>query len=256
MSIYAILWHIRLMTNSNFEQRTDRRNRLIGLLRSEEYWKTSDLRNHLGVSQRTLMRELAELRLAGYPIESDRGRGGGIRLNGRWGIDRLNLNHQEVVELVLSLAIMESLKSPLLTSNLKAIKQKLYQAFPQKQRNKVSNIRKRIMIGDNARTTVASNYKTPSKKISESIAESFLDQHCLEIEYQSEGGEQTQRMVEAQYILLNWPIWYILAWDHLRLSPRVFRIDRIKNVSLVNKSFRLRQKDIFTNTFVPLDQSI
>ena len=76
MLIYAILWHIRLMTNSSFEQRTDRRNRLIGLLRSEGYWKTSDLRNHLGVSQRTLMRELAELRLAGYPIESDRGRGG------------------------------------------------------------------------------------------------------------------------------------------------------------------------------------
>ena len=256
MLIYAIPWHIRLMTNSSFEQRTDRRNRLIGLLRSEEYLKTSDLRNHLGVSQRTLMRELAELRLAGYPIESDRGRGGGIRLNGRWGIDRLNLNHKEVVELVLSLAIMESLKSPLLTSNLKAIKQKLYQAFPQKQRYKVSNIRKRIMIGDNARTTVASNYVTPSKKISEIIAESFLDQRCLEIEYQSEGGEQTQRMIEVQYILLNWPVWYILAWDHLRMSPRVFRIDRIKNVRTVNKSFRLRQKDIFTNTFVPLDQSI
>ncbi|MBL4671726.1 MAG: HTH domain-containing protein, partial [Arenicella sp.] len=195
------------MINTSFEQRTERRNRLIGLLRSEEYWKTSDLRDHLGISQRTLMRELAELRRAGYPLESDRGRGGGIRLNGRWGIERLNLNHQEVVELILSLAIMESLKSPLLTSNLKSIKQKLFQAFPQKQRNAVSNIRKRIMIGDSARTNVVSEYKEPVQQISESIAESFLQQNCLEIEYQSEGGEQTLRVVEAHYILLNWPIW-------------------------------------------------
>ena len=253
---YAVIWHIRLMTNTSFEQRAERRNRLIGLLRSEEHWKTSDLREHLGISQRTLMRELAELRQAGYPIESDRGRGGGIRLNGRWGIERLNLNHQEVVELILSLAIMESLQSPLLTSNLKGIKQKLFQAFPQKQRSAVSNIRKRIMIGDNARANVVSHYTAPIQRISESIAESFLRQNCLEIEYQSEAGERTVRVIEAQYILLNWPIWYILAWDHLRSSSRVFRIDRIKNTRIVDGSFQLRQKQLFTDIYTPFYQTI
>jgi len=256
MVIYAVIWHIRLMINTSFEQRAERRNRLIGLLRSEEHWKTSDLREHLGISQRTLMRELAELRHAGYPIESDRGRGGGIRLNGRWGIERLNLNHQEVVELILSLAIMESLQSPLLTSNLKAIKQKLFQAFPQKQRSAVSNIRKRIMIGDNAKANLVSHYTTPAQRISESIAESFLRRNCLEIEYQSEAGERTLRVIEAQYILLNWPIWYIIAWDHLRLSSRVFRIDRIKNARIVDSSFQLRQKHMFTDNYTPFYQTI
>jgi len=244
------------MISTSFEQRTERRNRLVGLLRSEEHWKTSDLREHLGVSQRTLMRELAELRCAGYPIESDRGRGGGIRLNGRWGIERLTLNHQEVVELILSLAVMESLKSPLLTSNLNAIKQKLFQAFPQKQRSAVSNIRKRIMIGDNASANVISNYTTPAQQISESIAESFLGQNCLEIEYQSESGEITLRVIEAQYILLNWPIWYIIAWDHLRLSPRLFRIDRIKSASIVDSSFQLRQKGTFSGNYTPFYKTI
>jgi len=256
MVIYAVTWHIRLMINTSFEQRSERRNRLIGLLQSEEHWKTSDLREHLGISQRTLMRELAELRHAGYPIESERGRGGGIRLNGRWGIERLNLNHQEVVELILSLAIMESLQSPLLTSNLKAIKQKLFQAFPQKQRSAVSNIRKRIMIGDNATANVASHYITPPKRISESIAESFLGQICLEIDYQSEAGEHTLRVIEVQYILLNWPIWYIIAWDHLRLSSRVFRIDRIKKARIIDSRFKLRQKHLFTDIYTPFYQTI
>lgn len=244
------------MLSTSFEQRAKRRERLIGLLRSEDYWKTSDLREQLGVSQRTLMRELAELRQAGYPIESDRGRGGGIRLDGRWGIERLNLNHQEVVELLLSLAVMESLQSPLLTSNLKAIRQKLFQAFPQKQRGTVSDIRKRIMIGDNAKANVVSQYAPPEQSISNSLAESFLQRRCLEIEYESEAGERTLRVIEAQYILLNWPIWYILAWDHLRTSSRVFRIDRIKKARIVEGSFQIRPKQLFTDIYTPFYQTI
>ncbi len=244
------------MTETSFEHRAERRSRLIGLLRSEEHWKTADLREHLGVSQRTLMRELAELRSAGYPIESDRGRGGGIRLDGRWGIERLNLSHQEVVELVLALAIVESLQSPLLTSNLKAIKQKLFQAVPQKQRSAVSNIRKRIMIGDNAKANVVSQYATPVQRVSEGIAEAFLRQNCIEIEYQSEGGEITLRVIEAQYILLNLPIWYIIAWDHLRSSSRVFRIDRIRNARIVDGSFQLRPKHMFTDIYTPFYETI
>ncbi len=254
--IYATLWHIKDMTISSFEQRADRRNRLIGLLRSEEYWKTSELRDHLGISQRTLMRELADLRDSGYPIESDRGRGGGVRLNGRWGIERINLNHKEVVELILSLAIMESLRSPLLTGNLTAIKQKLFQAFPQKQRTSVSDIRKRIMIGDNARANVVSLYGEPQTNVSECIAESFMEQACAEIEYVSEGGERTVRMIEAQYILLNWPIWYVIAWDHLRSSSRVFRIDRIKGARITERRFKVRPKSNFTDIYAPFYQTI
>jgi len=239
------------MAKVSFEQRVERRNRLIGLLRSEEYWKTSDLREQLGISQRTLMRELAELRVAGYPIESDRGRGGGVRLNGRWGIERLHLSHQEVVELILALAIMEKLQSTLLTSNLKAIRQKLFQAFPQEQRRRVSNIRKRILIGEDASVNALSGQVTMTSRISEDIAESFLRQHCLEIEYQSKAGEKTLRVIEAQYILLDWPVWYIIAWDHLRMSPRMFRIDRIKKTRAVGGSFRLRPQHLFRDKFEP-----
>ncbi|RDL45308.1 transcriptional regulator [Marinomonas piezotolerans] len=244
------------MINKSFEQRTERRSRLIGLLRSETYWKTSDLRDQLGISQRTLMRELAELKQAGYPIESERGRGGGIRLNGRWGVDRLQLNHHEVIELLLSLAIMESLQSPLLTHNLKAIKQKLFQAFPQQQRSAVSDIRKRIMIGSNAGANTVARYITPEHTISESIAEAFLEQCCLEIDYQSDTGAQTTRVIEAHYILLNWPIWYITSWDHLRQSSRMFRIDRIKSARIVGERFQLRPIEDFIGIYTPYYQSI
>lgn len=244
------------MTKVSFKQRIERRDRLVGLLQSEDYWTTSALSNHLGISQRTLMRDLAELREAGYPVESDKGRGGGIRLKGRWGVGRIQLNHKEVIELVLALAVMESMKSPLLSGNLQAIRQKLFQAFPQSQRQAVSNIRKRIMIGDNASENLVSKYVHPKTKISEDIARSFLEQNCLEIEYQTESKERTIRIVEAQYILLVWPIWYILAWDHLRDSARVFRIDRIKKTHVTDTFFKLRLRSLYVDQYTPFFKTL
>lgn len=164
------------MSNTSFTTRLDRRQRLLALLRSEGSWNTANLRDELEVSQRTLMRELAELKSMGYPIESERGRGGGIRLKGRWGIERLHLSHQEVIELVMALAIMERLQSPFLTSNLKAIRQKLFQAFPENQRKSVSGIRKRIFIADKVEPFSEGDMKVKLSQSTAKISEAFLRQ--------------------------------------------------------------------------------
>lgn len=252
MANYAALWHIKTMAKTNFESRVQRRQQLIGLLRSDTIWTSAGLRRELGVSQRTLMRELASLRDAGYPIESDRGRGGGIRLAGRWGIERLPLDHQEVTELILALAVMESLQSPLLTGKLKAIKQKLFQAFPSNQRAAVNGLRNRVMIGAHAGPNLVTNYAKPPAAISAILTEAFIGLRKLEIQYTSEAGEQTTRIIEPHYILLNWPIWYIIAWDHLRNASRVFRIDRIAHAQITNQQFTLRPKSAFDNLYAPV----
>jgi predicted DNA-binding transcriptional regulator YafY len=112
------------------------------------------------------------------------------------------------------------------------------------------------MIGDNASANIVSQYGTPTPRVSEDIAESFLRQNCLEIEYETEANEQTVRVIEAQYILLVWPIWYILAWDHLRTSTRIFRIDRIKKTRVTNDAFKLRPKKLYVNEYTPYFQTI
>ena len=57
----------------------------------------SDLASHLGVTVRTILRDVTELRKRGYVIEGARGRGGGLRLTNSaageaatstWDIDR------------------------------------------------------------------------------------------------------------------------------------------------------------------------
>ena len=228
-----------------FDRKLARRESLLGLLRSSDYWVVSELCNALEVSQRTLMRDLAELKSLGYPIESERGRGGGIRLNGRWGVQRLNLSHHEIIEMLLALAVVENLKSPLFTSRLKSIRQKIASIFPESQRKLIAGIRHRLLVGESASNYVSVSYATPKASAAKVVSECFMERYAMEIQYQDENNAVTNRMVEPHYILLNWPAWYVLCWDHLRDDVRLFRLDRILKSIKSNERFRLKNQKQF-----------
>lgn len=233
------------MAKSNFQQLLHRRERLLGLLRAQEFWTSLQLCEQLDISQRTLMRDIASLREDGYPINADRGRGGGISLYGRWGVEKLHLNHREVIEMLMALTVMEQLQSPLLTNNLKQVKQKISSLLPPPQRRHISQLRKRIMIGDAASNDVMQQYALPSKRIAEHLLESFFECRQIKIHYKDEQQRVTERVIEAHYILFNWPVWYVLAWDELRHSIRWFRLDRIGQCQPLDSVFRLRKQDDF-----------
>ena len=105
------------------------------------------------------MRDLRELETSGLPIESDRGRGGGIRLNQSWGLGRLQLSYVEILDLLVALATMEKLPSPLLMQSLRSVRLKIAQSFPESQRRYLENFRRRVWIGEKASDKILSNFK-------------------------------------------------------------------------------------------------
>src|SRR5450631_3706798 len=104
---------------------SERLDQLLGLLASHQHSTGPALAAELGVSLRTLRRDMARLAARGVPIEAERGRGGGVRLPARVGLGRLQLDHREAVDLLLALAIGERIGSPLLLSSLKGLRQKI-----------------------------------------------------------------------------------------------------------------------------------
>ena len=54
--------------------------RLLSLLQARRHWAGSDLAGRLGVSVRTLRRDVDRLRELGYPVEAQRGVDGGYAL--------------------------------------------------------------------------------------------------------------------------------------------------------------------------------
>ena len=143
----------------------DRRERLIGLLRSDDIWTTHKLAAELEISHRTLMRDLDELKVAGYPLEAERGRGGGVRLAGRWGVEKLTLSNQDVMSLLVSLALTESLRPSLIATNAKSIRQEIANTFPEPQRKTINQLRARILIGKPASPHVIATPRPCSCKL-------------------------------------------------------------------------------------------
>ncbi|MCJ8346588.1 HTH domain-containing protein [bacterium] len=232
------------MGKGSLRGKKERHEKIINCLRSESYWTGERLCNQLNISYRTLMRDLAELKEAGVPIESERGRGGGISIVGRWGLSQLQLNNSEVITLLVSLAITESINSPILVDNIHSIKNRISSAFPIEQQQVISKIRQRILIGNIASKQVLQGYSAPQQEVLSDLTDSFFNLTKIKIKYKSAKNELTERLIEPQMLYLEFPVWYFLSWDNLRKSIRLFRIDRILRTTKTNLIFKLRRKEI------------
>jgi predicted DNA-binding transcriptional regulator YafY len=224
---------------------------LKGLLADYDVTTVGDLAAELGVSPRTVQRDLATLRDLGMPIESDRGRGGGIRLEQGWSLGRVHLNESEALGMLLSLTIAEKIGSPLLLNDLRSIQRKVSAAFAPAQSRRIRALRRRVLVGGPASARVLSNYSPPQPSITHGLMQAFLFQQVASIRYQDQSGTVTDREIETQYLYYNMPVWYALAWDRLREDVRFFRLDRLQRIQPLAADFRFRRPDPFLNAGEP-----
>jgi predicted DNA-binding transcriptional regulator YafY len=220
--------------------RLDRLEELKGLLKARDHSTAEALAAELGISRRTLHRDLAILRDGGLPIETARGRGGGMRLHPNWALGRIYFSAAEAIDLLLSIAIAEQVNSPVLLRQLAGIRRKLVAAFGETHQARIRALRKRILLGPPASDRLVASYRAaPPPRPLTRLAEAFLNERCVVIEYVDRNGATTSREIEPQFLYLSMPVWYLLAWDRLRGAIRHFRADRIRSVTPVQTSFRL-----------------
>lgn len=228
-------------------ERLHRLERLRGLLAAGDPVRVKDLAAELQVSARTILRDLELLRDEGFLIEADRGRGGGVRLSRGHSAGDIRLTTAEAMDILLSLALAEEARSPMLIT-VRTIRQKIAAVFVRAEREKIRSLRKRILIGRPASTNVVAAYEPGRLTDAHEIRRAFLELKVLDLIYRDERGCRSRRAVEPHYFYLNPPVWYVLAWDHLRNDVRTFRVDRILQASASDRSFRLREATPFLLT--------
>ncbi|MDH3325516.1 MAG: WYL domain-containing protein, partial [Gammaproteobacteria bacterium] len=227
------------MTPFNTISRIERLEFITARLKSDGASTIGGIAKEIGVSVRTLNRDIQLLKDQGLPIETDIGRGGGVRLDRHWGVGRINLNYSEAVDLLISLAVAEQMNSPLFMAHLTSVRHKLMASFSPSMKNKISGLKARILIGGAASQFVLSEFTTPNRRTVENIHQAFLMLRQIGIIYCDENGIKTKRVIEPHFLLLNYPIWYILAWDHLRSDVRTFRCDRVEKIQNLDDDFKL-----------------
>lgn len=84
---------------------TERVLTLLGLLQQRQSWTGPELAARLGVTSRTVRRDVERLRTLGYPVHAGQGVGGGYRLGPGQELPPLLLDDEEAIATAVSLLV-------------------------------------------------------------------------------------------------------------------------------------------------------
>lgn len=229
----------RHMTSRSLHARLSRLEALADRLSDGTLHAVATLAEELGVSQRTLARDLTLLRDQGWELESSSGRGGGIQLAQRWPAARLTLRSDDALELLMALALSEALGlSP--AGRHAALRRQLGRSFAPADRVAIARLRQRIRVAAPVSAAIQGSLRPPAPAARTEVYDAFVKQWRLSIRYCDSQHRTSEREIEAQYLLLAWPFWYVLAWDTTREAIRTFRLDRLSEARTLPQRFALR----------------
>ncbi len=202
---------------------------LLELLESKERVTGLELAQKLEVSSRSIQRYVLQLQDLGIPVESTRGVGGAYRLKAGFRLPPLMFTNQEALALALGLQALESFG---LTATAQVSAQsKLTRVLPKSiaaQMQMVQDTMRLMSFGWLVKTNT--NLLLQLMKASHAC-------HPIELAYQSSRDEITNRIIEPYKLLHFNQRWYLVGYCRLRLAPRIFRLDRILDVVLLEENF-------------------
>ncbi|MFI6036428.1 helix-turn-helix transcriptional regulator [Streptomyces sp. NPDC051315] len=197
--------------------------RLLSLLQAHREWSGAELAERLGVTARTVRRDVDRLRELGYPVDASPGTGGGYRLGAGAELPPLLLDDDEAVAVAVGLrtAAGQGIEG-IDEASVRALA-KLEQVLPHRLRRRVGTL--------NAFTVPMLRGPQPSAvdpAVLTELAHLCRDTERLRFDYRGHGdGEPTRRTVEPHRLVCTERRWYLVAWDLDRADWRTFRVDRI-----------------------------
>jgi predicted DNA-binding transcriptional regulator YafY len=213
--------------------RAERLMELADLLRGREATTVESLSLELGVSRRTLLRDLASLRERGLPIAGESGPGGGVRLEGDRGLKAVHLSLNEIVALWLGARLSQAASDLPWGGAAAAAMTKLAGSLPLPKARALRALCRRVIVGRAASATIRAGAGTPPRELVELFEQAFSAGHGLGFQYRDRSGRATVRRVEPHGLLVEPPVWYVLARDVDKGEPRMFRMDRIAHPRLL-----------------------
>ncbi|TGA96876.1 YafY family protein [Streptomyces sp. MZ04] len=197
--------------------------RLLSLLQAHRDWSGADLADRLGVTPRTVRRDVDRLRELGYPVNASPGTGGGYQLGAGAQLPPLLLDDDEAVAVAVGLrtAAGQGVEG-IGESSVRALS-KLEQVLPGRLRRRVGALN----------SFTVPMLRTPRQQavdpaVLTELAGVCRDSERLRFDYRDHGGSSSRRTVEPHRLVCTERRWYLVAWDVDRDDWRTFRADRIE----------------------------
>lgn len=198
--------------------RTDRLVAVLLLLQRREHVTAAEVARELEVSERTARRDLDALAMAGVPLYSTRGRGGGWRLVGGARTDLSGLTASEARALFLVAGPASSA-----TPTVKAALRKLVRALPEPFRGQAEAAASSLVV-DPHRWGV-SQVERRHPPLLDELQDAVIRGVQVRIGYVDGTGTRTTRTVHPLGVVAKGPWWYLVT--ETESGRRTFRVDRV-----------------------------
>jgi len=207
---------------------------LLSLLQSHRHWSSRELAERLGVTDRTLRRDIERLRELGYQIEAGRGAIGGYRLVAGTGLPPLLLTDDEGVAIAVGLRSQAAAGLAGSEHTTLSALAKIEQVLPPVLRRRIEALQSHTAIAPGQGPAVDAGLLAQ-------LALSCRDSERIRFGYTAATGRESTRSAEPQMLVPHGRRWYLVAWDRDRGDWRTFRLDRIHALQQTRVMFQPRE---------------
>ena len=204
---------------------------LLSLLQRRPYWGGAELAARLGVSTRTVRRDVQRLRDLGYPVDAVAGEGGGYELGVGGSLPPLLLDDDEATAVAVALGLstgsaVRGIEGPAL-----AALSKIDRLLPPHLRGRVDALR-------SATVTMARAASDPvDADVLVVLAQACDGSERVVASYRDRDGRASERRLEPYALVATGRRWYLFCRDLDRDDWRTFRVDRLADVRRTGHRF-------------------
>lgn len=208
-------------------RRADRLFHIIQLLRGRQQAVTAArLAERLGVSDRTVYRDIRDLIATGTPIEGEAGVG--YTLRREYDLPPLMFQAEELEAIVLGARLVRAFGDESLARAASTAISKVETVLPKR----IRDVTERPALYA-PRTPRASAGSGPLVEIRNALAE----RKKLRLVYQTGDGTETERVIRPLGAFFWGTTWTVTSWCELRSDFRTFRLDRIVEADITEEVF-------------------
>lgn len=219
--------------------KTERLIGILSVLLQKDMTTAPELAEQFEVSRRTISRDIESLCMAGIPIQTIPGSGGGIRIMDGYRMDRTILTSRDMQMILAGLRSLDSISGSTYYSQLM---------------EKIKAGSSEIISGSDSILIDLSAWQhdTLAPKI-ETIQNAIAERHLVTFRYYSPSSESC-RIAEPYYLIFRWSSWYLWAWCTERKDYRLFKLNRMDQVRETDDAFENRNApvpDLSNETIFP-----
>jgi predicted DNA-binding transcriptional regulator YafY len=207
---------------------------LLMLLQRQPNQKASDLAEQLGVSVRSLHRYITMLDEMGIPVYSERGPYGGFSLVRGYKMPPLVFTPEKAVAVYLGTGLVREMWGKLYQDAAQGALAKLDNVLPEEQRHEIAGARRTLVTTGIHRASLDT-----LMPLLEKIRRAIREQRRVLMTHRKQTDQEPQAREVEPYALVHrsgW--WYVVGHCRLRNALRSFRLDRIVELTLLDKTFQ------------------